>query len=305
MSIIPKYSLFTRIPFINNFKLLNEVLSNIINEVTWVLNAPDKNNSNSFGGLKIATANPNKTMYIKIELNLNEHYKLTEYFCKYDKLEIGIDLKGLFGILKSVGKEENLTMTILENNKNRLKITVDDVSIGKTHDFDLKLREPDQKDRPTTIKEFVYEIKMPNKEFHKICSKMASFSEFIEIKCTATKIIFTCKGDIIDSCCTYSSGVAGVFISVNPTINTPPIYQGVFDLKSITLFNKCSDLCDDIKLNLVNDFPINIHYEMSPGSSFKVLLSPISETNINNVSFNYNDDSDDDIDIIDNKVNHV
>jgi hypothetical protein len=146
-------------------------------------------------------------------------------------------------------------------------------------------------------------VTMKNEEFHTVCREMTEFAEYLEIKCTATNITFTCIGDDVDSSYVYRVGVDDVTIEndmkpdekTGKVESTPYIYQGIFELKNLKFFSKCSSLCQEIKLYLINGFPITMNYDIGQGCSVVVLLAPKNEQSVSNTSFNY-DDADGDSD---------
>ena len=60
------------------------------------------------------------------------------------------------------------------------------------------------------------------------------------------------------------------FIKVNDT----EIVQGVFALKHLVLFTKCTNLCNSIEMYLKNDYPIIIKYSIASLGSIKLCLAP-------------------------------
>ena len=70
------------------------------------------------------------------------------------------------------------------------------------------------------------------------------------------------------------------------------IIQGVYDLKNLILFTKCTNLCTNVELYMKNDYPIVIKYDVAQLGSVHLCLSSIT-TNIN--EFNESEsDSDSD-----------
>ena len=310
MSVQVKNIFYTQIPFVVPFKTLNEVLSGIVNEVTWYLNAPEVTDANCpvpFAGLEISTSDPNKSMYIKVKINLNDTSVMTDYYCKNKKLDIGINLQSFFKILKLIGKDENVSLWISETDKQKLTIMAEKLKPNKKIRYwNLKLREPDQKRIPSNVKDFKYHVTMSSDEFHKICQEMSSFSEYMEIKCTSNQIIFTCIGDDVDGSYILKTGENGIDIKQGGNVDdTVQIYQGVFELKNLGLFQKCTNLCTNMCLFLVNDYPLTLIYTIGSSGTMTILLSPKNDTDINNTSYNYEDDEDDDIGVINKKTLNV
>ena len=58
--------------------------------------------------------------------------------------------------------------------------------------------------------------------------------------------------------------------------NTNPeeIIQGLFALKHLVLFSKCTNLCPSIELYLKNDYPLIIKYLVASLGEIKLCLAP-------------------------------
>jgi proliferating cell nuclear antigen len=52
------------------------------------------------------------------------------------------------------------------------------------------------------------------------------------------------------------------------------IVQGVFNLKYLTLFCKCSSLAKTVELYLKNDYPLIIRYSVASMGDIKLCLAP-------------------------------
>ena len=285
-----KRILSMRTLYVMPFKTMTEVLSNVLTETSWIF-AKD--------GLLIATADPSRTIFIKIRLLSNE---FTEYYCKYEKLELGISLINLYKLLKSVDKDDTLTMYVEENDKQNLIMEIDNQNKKVKHWYKLKLMdlEPSQK-KPSQV-DFDVKITMPSAEFHKLCREMSNIAEYIEIKCTSKCIQFTCKGDCAERSTIYKSEEGGLNISSEGK-KTNNIVQGIFELKNIILFTKCASLCNDIQIYMKNDFALTIVYTIATLGTITIAISPIREDNIKNISYTYSDDEDDIEVIDDSKIN--
>ena len=52
------------------------------------------------------------------------------------------------------------------------------------------------------------------------------------------------------------------------------IIQGVYALKYLVLFSKCTNLCNSVEVYLKNDFPLIIKYEIASLGEIKLCLAP-------------------------------
>jgi proliferating cell nuclear antigen len=53
--------------------------------------------------------------------------------------------------------------------------------------------------------------------------------------------------------------------------------QGVFLLKHLVLFTKCTNLCQNIELYLKNDFPLILRYTVANLGEVKLILARLIE----------------------------
>jgi proliferating cell nuclear antigen len=283
-----KKILFLKTAYVIPFKTLTEVLSNVLTETTWVFTAPDPKDPEKFAGLEIATADTSRTIFIKVRLDAKE---FEPYFCKYERLELGISLQNLYKLLKSVDKEDTMSFYVEENDRQNLIIEIENQDKKSKTFYKLKLMDLDQIQKKTAKIEFDIKITMPSNEFHKLCREMNNIAEYVDIKCTSKNIIFTCKGDCAERSTIYKSEEGGLNIS-NENKKGYNIVQGIYELKNIVLFTKCANLCNDIEIYMKNDFALTIIYTIATLGTITIALSPGKEENIKNISYSYSDDED-------------
>ena len=111
---------------------------------------------------------------------------------------------------------------------------------------------------------------MPSIDFQKICRDMNNLSDEIEIKSLKEQLIFSCKGGWAEQETIIGSSNNGMsFIQDNNNI-----VQGLYDLKHLVLFSKCTNLCNSVELYLKNDFPLIIKYNIASLGEIKLCLAP-------------------------------
>jgi len=298
MNSMSKKILFLKTAYVIPFKTFTEVLSNVLTETNWVFTAPDPKNPDKFVGLEIATADTTRTIYIKVRLDSSE---FQPYFCKYERFELGICLQNLYKLLKSVDKDDTMSLYVEENDKQSLIIEIENEDKKSKTFYKLKLLDLNQPIKKTAKIEFDIKITMPSSEFHKLSREMNNIAEYVEIKCTNKNIIFTCKGDCAERSTIYKSEEGGLNISNENNKKNHNIIQGVYELKNIVLFTKCANLCNDISIFMKNDFALTVIYTIATLGTITIALSPVKEENIRNISYNYSDDEDNEV-INDQKV---
>jgi proliferating cell nuclear antigen len=115
-------------------------------------------------------------------------------------------------------------------------------------------------------------VMIPADTFHKICRFMSEWSENIEIKCVDSQLTLSCEGDTVDQTTTIGQSDDGLVFTRNE--NPEKIIEGVFSLKYLILFTKCSKLCEVIHVHLQNDLPLTIVYKIGSIGDIKLCLAP-------------------------------
>ena len=61
---------------------------------------------------------------------------------------------------------------------------------------------------------------------------------------------------------------------ISTSNNSNEIVQGLFELKFLLIFTKCTNLCNQVILFLKNDYPIIVTYQIATLGEIKLVLSP-------------------------------
>ena len=214
--------------------------------------AKDDNKKSEKGYIKTLAADPTKTVFVHLRL---EAKNFDIFKCKQKKKIIGVNLGNFHKLMKSMDKDDNLTLFIKKEddhnlwirryNSNKKKDTIDNINL-----IDL---DKERFDIPPTAFEAV--IKMPSAEFHKVCREMSNIADYVEIQCVNNKIIFKCKGDTSGRRITYEDDDSDdesdseyekdkkkkSIIKIkhaHQDSKKPLIVREIYELSKITLFNK-------------------------------------------------------------------
>ena len=101
---------------------------------------------------------------------------------------------------------------------------------------------------------------------------MTNIGETIEIKSSGSNLILGCEGDFADQETILSETQNGLAFSVKSNPEEP--VQGVFSLKYLLLFTKCTNLCNLLHIYIKNDYPLIIRYDVANLGHIKLCLSP-------------------------------
>jgi len=224
------------------------------------------------GGLIIKEINKPGTIliYSRLDANKFDSYK---YNSKKKKLTIGVNLDNLLIILKCMSNMDKMTWALDDEDINKLIIILENTDKKEKKIFRLNLSDLDDEKIEVDPIEFPYAACFPSSDFHKYCKDLSLITEKIEVKCTSNKVSFGIKGaDICDADFDISETNGGLSIEVN-TDNKNEIVQGVFSLKWLNVFTKCTNLSPQVILYLKNDYPLIIKYDVAALGEVKFVLS--------------------------------
>ena len=255
---------------INNTHIIDsENLSNTHTTFTnTYINNSDKKN---IGGLVIKELNKTGKILVYIRLDADK-FDVYKYNYNQNKLILGIDINNLLKCLKCMTHFDTMTWLVDEDDINKLIIILESIEKKEKKTFRINLMDIEEETYEISPIQFPYSIYLPSQDFHKYCKDMATSTDKIEIKVTSNKLIFSGKGEIGQMEFEVSESNGG--LSILSTSNTNEIVQGLFELKFLLIFAKCTNLCNQVILFLKNDYPIIVNYQIAALGEIKLVLSP-------------------------------
>lgn len=264
---------YVEIDKIELFKNLCECVEKIISEPIFKLSTKD-----DMMEINIICSSNSK--------NINGNIRITNIFGRYKKLinsiNLGIGLKHLNDILKSVEKNNKIVLSIDPNDKHNLTIQIkntikSDDNIELREVYKIKLLNVEDTETLITTKSsnHKYKISIEPTEFYKICKDINSIGEEIKIYYDNKNLIFSSMGE-----CKYTNIIKkhNNLINVkknelinNTNDNNDNILKKIlneFDIKDIMIFSKLSSHMEKFNINLSSDgkFIINSDFLSTSGS---------------------------------------
>lgn len=216
----------------------------------------------------------NKTGKILVYMRLDaDKFDVYKYNYHKKKLTLGIDIGNLLKCLKCMSHFDTMSWLVDDDDINKLIVVLESVERKEKKTFKLNLMDIEEETYDITPIQFPYSITLPSPDFHKYCKDMAGSTDKIEIKATSKKLFFSGKGEIGNVEFEVGETNGGLQI-VSTTSNTNEIVQGLFELKFILIFTKCTNLCNQVTLFLKNDYPIIVTYQIAALGEIKLVLSP-------------------------------
>lgn len=227
------------------------------------------------GGVVIKEVNKTITVLVYCRLDGFEEYK---YNYHKNKLMIGVKLPNLLKCLKCMTHFDTMSWIIEEEDMNKLVVILESTERNEKKIFKLNLMDLDDEKYEIEPVQFPYCITMPSQDFHKYCKDMTSvMATKMEIQCTSNMLFLSGKSDIGSVDFQLGECIGGLQIDVNTDKNE--IVQGLFELKYLTIFTKCTNLCNEVKLYLRNDYALVVKYQVAALGEIKLVLSPSEPDN--------------------------
>jgi proliferating cell nuclear antigen len=242
-------------------KYLTELLKDLLTEGNLECSAD---------GIKLLSIDPGRTVLIHLKLDKSS---FEDFKCE-QPIVLGINLEHFFKIIKNMENSDTLRLFVEKDNVNRLGIERYNKEENINNTIYQSLIDIPVQRRDIPSPSFKSVIVMSSARFQKICREISQFSEKIEITCVGNQLIF--KG------CNES---ASQEIRIKPSANgmsfeqnsPDEIVQGVFKLKHLVQFSKCSNLSSNIRILIRNDYPIVLHCDIAGLGFVRLCLAPNAE----------------------------
>jgi proliferating cell nuclear antigen len=217
-------------------------------------------------GVRIVSLDNSKVVLVHLKLDAK---KFEFYHCE-GKLSIGVNMLNLFKLVRTINSNDTLTLFIENTDINHLGIKIENSEKNQKTVYKLNLLDLNNPSISIDPVEFNSQITLPSVDFQKIIRDMNQIAEFVEIKNINTQLILTCQGEF----CSQETILMDNDGLSNITNNkTDEIVQGIFSLKYLVLFTKCTNLCSTVSLYLKNDYPIICIWDVASLGSISLALA--------------------------------
>jgi proliferating cell nuclear antigen len=247
------------------FRTLIEALKEILTEANLEFDPQ---------GLKIMAVDETHTVLVYMRL-LSD--KFETFYCPA-KHVLGVNMIYFFKLIKTMGNNDSLTLYLPASNPNKLGIRMENSEKSTVTNYFLKLFDTDVEDIQIPSLNFTSIIHMPSTDLQKICRDMNALGEKLDVEITssAADLIFKCIGDFAEQETIISENNGTSNMKVHKSSgNSAEIVQGIFQLKHLVLFTKCTSLCPSIELYLKNDYPLILRYTVANLGEVKLVLAPM------------------------------
>ena len=261
MDDLNKYHLNIKTEQAGAFRILIEALKEILTEGNFIFDET---------GVKLMAMDSTRSILIHMKLD-HENF---EFFHCPKKMLVGVNMLNFFKLIKTMGNSETLTLFIEKENENKLGILINNFEKNSQTVYRLNLLDIADENIKIPPAEFETELSLPSNDFQKIIRDMINIGENIEIKSIGSQLLLNCTGDFASQETILGETNNGLkFNQISP--KELPI-QGIYSLKYLILFTKCTNLCNQINLYIKNDYPLIIRYSVASLGDIKLCLAPNS-----------------------------
>ncbi len=274
------------------FKVLIEALKDLLVDTCIEFDAT---------GMKIVAMD--NSHIVLVHLKLDAH-KFELYHCD-GPLCIGVNMLNLHKLIKTINNTDTLTLFMDRTDMNHLCVKIENTVKNSRTVYKLTLLDLDHQGIFVEPTDFAEVVTLPSADFQKICRDMTHLADHMEIKSIRNQLIFTCKGDFcsqetvicdndgggsvvtpaaVDGGGSHAADAAGATARMTGlTLSdvpgdgggaAPQIMQGIFSIKQLVVFTKCTNLCPTMELYLKNDYPLIVKYDVSSLGSIRLALAP-------------------------------
>jgi proliferating cell nuclear antigen len=266
-------------------KVLSDTLNSLLSDVNFVFypniienDSDDSENDEiqhkkkQIGGVIIKEINKTGTIlvYTKLDADKFDYYN---YSYNKNKLTLGLNLNNLLKCLKCMSHFDTMTWQVESEDINKLIVILESTERKEKKIFKLNLMDLEEEKYEVEPIDFPFSITLPSQDFHKYCKDMSSATDKIDLICTKNKVIFSGTGELGQVEFEVGETNGGLSIDVNANCSDE-IVQGLFELRFLIIFTKCTNLCNTVTLYLKNDYPLIVRYGIANLGEIKLVLSP-------------------------------
>ena len=242
------------------FRCLVEALKEILTDVNLQIDS---------NGIKVIAVDTSHTVLVHLKLK-SENFE--EFFCN-KKRQLGINMMNFYKFIKTISNNDTLSLYVDKDDYNNLGIKIENGDKNSLTKFSLKLLDIVEENISIGDEEFESIITMQSNDFQKLCRDMNNIGDLIEITSSDNILKFKVNGDIGSAEHLVAEDYKN---NLTITNNNSCVVQGIYNLKNLVMFTKCTNLCNQIKIFIKNDYPLIIVYDVASLGEIKLGIAPIS-----------------------------
>ena len=187
-------------------------------------------------------------------------------------MTMGLKIGSVSRILKCADGSDTITLKA-EEDGDTLSFVFENEKADRISDFELKLIDLDADHLDIPEEECDATIRMPSGEFQRLCRDLNVLGDACSISVTKEGVRFSVEGD---------DGKGSVTLRPNDSADDKEnikivmnqVIEQKFALRYLTMFTKATSLSSHVTMELANDRPLKIEYEIEGMGSLCFYLAP-------------------------------
>ena len=260
----------------NHIRTLIDTLNSLLTDVNitflpYYINGDTttSDENKKVGGVVIKELNKTSSILIHCKLDADQFHEY-KYNYKYNKLTIGINIGNFLKCIKCMTHFDTMTWIVDDEDINKLIMILESEKEKKT--FKINLMDLEENDYEIDPISFPYYMNLSCQDFQRYCKDMAQQTDKMEIKCTSNIAWLSGKGEtgVFEIELDTAKGAITIHSTNN---NNNEIVQGLFELKYLNMFTRCTSLCEQVTLFLKNNYPLIVKYSVATLGEIRLVLS--------------------------------
>jgi len=218
--------------------------------------------------------NVSNTLVVNMELDA-ENFE--EYNCHADNHRIGIKLANFHKIINSIGSNNVLSLIVDKNDADRLDIRVAIDEKNTIHNWRMNLLDTKPNEIGIIdINEYPVVISIQSNYFQKICRDAGRHTVNFEISRGLNKnLILTFNSDNLQQETTIGTRDDDLNLKFLKNEQENDIIQGIYSLKDLITFSKCTSISDRAIIYMSNNLPLMIQYSVGNLGKIQLFMSQV------------------------------
>jgi proliferating cell nuclear antigen len=200
------------------------------------------------------------------------------YECKQPLILVGLKLSHLFMVLNMMRNNDVLTMCLANGDYSdgvvsRLTFRFDDGLLKQRRIYYLNSIDAEGGEVDFPHVEYPCKLRMPSSDFQMFVHDAGVITDKVEIWYAGGEIGFRGVGPVVMGECTRGENPKTLDILTRP--DDHQVIQGVFSVKTLGFFIKCTGLCGQVELSMQNDMPLMAKYDVADLGVIQLAAVPL------------------------------
>lgn len=228
-------------------------------------------------GVSVVSMDNTKSIIVQLLLFKDN---IERYTCD-DDYYLAINLNTFFKVIKTITTSDCIAFRYSEDEPNYLSISIESIEKRSKNTYRMQLLQFDNNEELTfDIAVFDTVLQMQSYYFQKTCKDlMNTGGTYVELQTTNECVIFKSDDNLLACELSLYETAEGFRFKKKPQHCTDAVVSyGIFTLKHLVTFTKCTTLCPVVTLYLQKDMPLVLQYQVANLGIIRYCVASLDET---------------------------